>query len=224
MIKCIIIEDEPLAREILEGYIREIPLLQLVDTAKNGEEALKKLRENNVDLIFLDVNLPKILGTDVYKSLAKKPNVIFTTAYPEYAVEGFELEAVDYLLKPFSFERFENAIRKVEKSLNVASNDAFLLVKEDKKLYRIPYDEILYIESLGDYARIITANQTRLSSDTLKSLSEKLPASKFRRVHKSYIVSIKAISYMEGNQLVLNQQKIPVGKAYREEISQLFKG
>jgi DNA-binding LytR/AlgR family response regulator len=218
-----IIEDEPLAREILEGFISETPSLQLIDVAKTGEEALRKLREIEVDLIFLDVNLPRILGIDVYKSLVKKPAVVFTTAYPEYAVEGFEMDAIDYLLKPFSFERFQSAVQKVERSLSVASTDAFLLVKEDKKLYRIPYEEIRYIESLGDYARIHARSQTRLSSDTLKVLAEKLPNSKFRRVHKSYIVSIDAISYMEGNQLVLDNQKIPVGQAYREEISRLFK-
>ena len=223
MIRCMIIEDEPLARKILEKYIRDTEDLHIASIATNGEEAFKMIEVNPVELIFLDVNLPKLSGLNFYKSLPEKPRVIFTTAYPDYAVEGFELEAIDYLLKPISYERFIVAVEKAREKLGQSDNNDFLVVKQDRKLFRISTKDITHIESLGDFVKIFTADRTYLSNDTLKELTQKLPKRKFARIHKSFIVSLEAIDYMEGNRLVIAGEKIPVGHSYREEIAKYFK-
>ena len=222
MIRCMIIEDEPLAKDLLERYIMETDGLTLVAIAEEAEEALSEIESNKPDLLFLDIKLPGISGLNFYKTLIKRPKVIFTTAYPEYAVDGFELEAIDYLLKPFAYERFLSAISKVKILLDSTPNQDVIIIKEDKKSHRIKLSSISYIESLGDYVKFHTLDRTYLSSETLKSLELSLPSS-FIRTHKSYIVSLDAIDYMEGNRVKVNDQMLPVGYAYRESVSKLFK-
>jgi len=223
MIRCMIVEDEPLARDILIKYIHEIPELELIGTAADGEEGMKLAEEQPVELLFLDINLPKLSGLNLFKSLPRKPRVIFTTAYPEYAVEGFELDAVDYLLKPFSFERFHQAVNKAKAALGQKEEDKdILIVREDKRTYRLPLDAIRYIEGYGDYVKIFSDQKTWIINETMKHLSDSLPENRFLRVHKSYIVSLDHIEYLEGNQLKIAGQMIPIGQAYRNRITAIF--
>lgn len=217
MIKCLIIDDEPLARDILESYAQEHPLLQLVASCKDAMEARKVLEEEAVDLLFLDINMPELSGLNFYKTLIRKPKVIFTTAYTEYAVEGFELEAVDYLLKPFSYERFEKAIAKVKSS---SAHQNYLLLKVDKRTHKVDLDNIAYFESSGDYVKVILSEGKNLIiGDSLKNLDQQLPE-RFIRVHRSYIIALQQIQYLEGNQVKVLEKMIPIGQAYRQNLEQ----
>ena len=221
--RCIIIEDEPLAQDVLIKYINDHPMLQLKGVFDDALSALNSPESRLVDLIFLDINLPKLSGINFYKALREKPQVIFTTAYSEYAVEGFELEATDYLLKPISFDRFMAAVSKaLEKKTK--NPQGFLHVKTDKKYYRVPYPEIKFISSIGDFVKIHTPSQTYISNLKLRQLEELLPSDEFIRIHKSHIVSISAINFLEGNQVQVEDQKLPVGYAYRATVDQLFRG
>ncbi len=224
MINCIIIEDEPLAQELLKQYVLDHPDLHLTGLFVNPVEAMSIVESSQIDLLLLDINLPKISGINYYKSLIRKPLVVFTTAYPEYAVDGFELEAVDYLVKPFPFERFMKAITKVKDKLNKHPNQSeeVLVIKADKKLFRIPYTQLCYIESLRDFVKIHTEDGSILCSDTLRSLNQSLPENKFLRIHKSYIINLDKVDFMEGNQLSINNKKIPIGQAYRPGIVKKF--
>ena len=222
MIRCVIIEDEPLAKQLLERYVTETEGLELVGYAEDAEQAFDLINEKSPDLLFLDIQLPGLTGLNFYKSLIHKPKVIFTTAYPDHAVEGFELEAVDYLLKPFSYERFVKATMKAKSLLDTAKSDDVIIIKEDKKSYRVPLDQLLHIESIGDYVKVYTINKTYLASDTLKSLETQLPHP-FMRVHKSFIVNMDQVAYMEGNRLKIQNSMVPIGYAYRESVSKLFK-
>jgi DNA-binding LytR/AlgR family response regulator len=178
------------------------------------------LQQEPVDLLFLDINLPDLSGINFYQTLIQKPAVIFTTAYPEFAVEGFELEAVDYLLKPFSFERFRRAIGRVKSGAEDVPEH--ITLKVDKKTYRLAHADIQYIESIGDYVKVHLHDQVLIASETMKKLEETLPGDQFMRVHKSYIVATDAIQYLEGNRLSLADQKIPVGHSYRARVSAFF--
>lgn len=222
MIRCVIIEDEPLAKQLLERYVTETEGLELVGYAEDAEQAFDLINEKSPDLLFLDIQLPGLTGLNFYKSLIHKPKVIFTTAYPDHAVEGFELEAVDYLLKPFSYERFVKATMKAKSLLDTTKSDDVIIIKEDKKSYRVPLNELLHIESIGDYVKVYTSDKTYLSSDTLKSLETQLPHP-FMRVHKSFIVNMDQVAYMEGNRLKIQNSMVPIGYAYRESVSKLFK-
>lgn len=224
MINCLIIEDEPLAQDILKQFVLDHPDLRLSGVFDNPMEAITVIESGQIDLLLLDINLPKISGINFYKSLSRKPLAMFTTAYAEYAVEGFEIDAVDYLVKPFPFDRFLKAITRVKERLhqNLVDIDQVLVIKADKKLYRIPYDQLLYIESLRDFVKIHTISSSVITSDTLKSLNQTLPGEKFLRIHKSYIVNLDKIDFLEGNQLSIAQMKLPIGQAYREDISKKF--
>jgi len=226
VIHCAIIEDEPLAQNILKKYIEDHPALELTAICNNAEEAQKVLFRQNVDLLFLDINLPKLSGISFLKTLPHPPLVIFTTAYPEYAVEGFELDAIDYLLKPFSFERFLKAANKAVQQLNkkeIAEQPSSIFLKADKKVHKINLDDILYIEAAGDYIKVITDNAQHIVNDTLKSLQDQLPPVQFIRVHKSYIISRTKIKFFEGNYVKVGHADIPIGNSYREEISTRLK-
>lgn len=224
--KCIIIDDEKLARNLVEGYASKIPSLEVIAACKNGLEALERLKENSIDLIITDIQMPGLLGTELIKSLTHKPLVIFTTAYKEYAIEGFELEAVDYLLKPFSFERFLKAINKAETMLQpelthqVSPNFKadYLTIKADHKLYKVQYSDIKYIEGMREYVsfHIPTGRITALLS--LKSLEESLPKDLFIRCHKSYIINKKIVEALEGNNLIIGEKSIPIGQSYKENV------
>jgi len=227
-IQCAILEDEPLAQNILKKYIEDHPALELFAICSNAEEAQKVLLRQHVELLFLDINLPKLSGINFLKTLPHRPLVIFTTAYPEYAVEGFELDAIDYLLKPFSFERFLKAANKAVQQLNKKeivdqSAPSFIFLKADKKVHKVNLDDILHIEAAGDYIKVVTENGHYTVNDTLKSLQEELPPVQFIRVHKSYIISRTKIKFFEGNYVKVGNADIPIGNSYREEISTRLK-
>ena len=224
LIKCIIVDDEPLSRDILKTYISDHESLELVGECVDALEAGKLLRSEEVQLIFLDINMPKISGINFYKGLSEKPSVIFTTAYSNYAVEGFELNAIDYLVKPFGFDRFYAAIDKVlQKNSNTEQPSIdFITVKVDKRLFKVDISKILYIESIGDYAKIHTSEKVLISSETLKGYEHILPSNLFVRIHKSYIISLQHIDYLEGNQISVTDTKLPIGKAYRDNLKRRF--
>ena len=227
-IPCAIIEDEPLAQNILKKYIEDHPALKLTAVCNNAEEAQKVLLRQDVELLFLDINLPKLSGISFLKTLPHQPLVIFTTAYPEYAVEGFDLDAIDYLLKPFSFERFLKAANKAVQQLNKKeiaeqATPSFIFLKADKKVHKVNLDDILYIEAAGDYIKIMTDGGQYVVNDTLKSLQEELPPVQFIRVHKSYIISRSKIKFFEGNYVKVGNADIPIGNSYKDEISTRLK-
>ncbi len=222
--KCIIIEDEPLAQNILKKYISDHPSLELVAICADALEAQAILTQQNIQLLFLDINLPKLSGINFIKTLIHPPLVIFTTAYPEFAVEGFELNAVDYLLKPFSFERFLKAVNKVIEKLNtpvqnnIAFSNSFIFLKADKKNHKIDLESIHYIEAIGDYMKVVTDTVQLIVNETMKKMQEELPASLFIRVHKSFIISRSKIRFIEGNYVQVTDKSIPIGATYRNEL------
>ena len=231
MIKAIIVDDEPLALDVLETYIEKMPELTLVAKCENALEANEALKNNDIDLMFLDIQMPQITGVEFLKSLNNPPAVIFTTAYPDYAVEGFELNAVDYLLKPISLDRFMKAVNKVsekigkqggESTTTVEMEGDFFFVKADKKLIKVDFDDIIYIEGLKDYVIIRQEAGRVITLQTMKSLETKLPDTIFKRVHRSYIVNINKINAVVGNMLEVTEKgqtkHIPIGKNYREDL------
>ena len=232
MIKAIIVDDEPLALDVLETYIAQLPELELVARCENALEAREVLKEHDVDLMFLDINMPQLTGINFLKTLSVKPNFIFTTAHPYYAVEGFELNAIDYLMKPIPLERFMKAVNKVidmqvgETSAPEKKKENFIFVKADKKLTKVNFDDILYIEGLKDYVIIRQKEGRVITLHTMKSLEAKLPDHIFKRIHRSYIVNIGAIDAIVGNMIELKEKSqvkhIPIGKNYREELLQVI--
>lgn len=226
MIRCLIIDDEPLSLDILEKYISDIPDLELAGKSLDAFDAIDKLQENEVDLMFLDINMPKLSGINMLKTLKEHPEVIITTAYPEYAVEGFELDVIDYLVKPISFERFLKAIHKAQKKLreqnDIQSQDenSFIMVKSGKKHYKILFSDIKYVESMGDFVKVHTETKTHIVSNTLKNINEELPKSKFIQIHKSYIISLERIEYLEGNQVKIDNNFVPIGLTYKVQLLQ----
>ena len=222
--KCIIVEDEPLAQNVLKKYIADHPSLELVGTCTDALEAQVVLNKHDVQLIFLDINLPKLSGINFIKTLLQSPLIIFTTAYPEFAVEGFELNAVDYLLKPFSFERFLKAVNKVVEKLNnpmvskKEEKNSYIFFRSDKKIHKVDLENILYIEAIGDYMKVITDSGQLIINETMKNLQEELPAGSFIRVHKSFIISRSKIKYIEGNYVQIEDKSIPIGATYRNEV------
>ncbi len=234
MINTIIVDDEPLALEILEAHIGNIPELNLVAKCSNAMEANQALRDHDVDLMFLDIQMPQLTGVEFLRSLSNPPLAIFTTAYAEYAVEGFNLEALDYLLKPISFERFLKASNKAidkfksERTVTVStdSEDDFFFVKSDKKMMKVYYRDILYIEGLKDYVIIRTETGRVITLQTMKSLVVKLPSDIFQRIHRSYILNLNKLKAIEGNMVELVEKgqtkMIPIGKNYRDELSAII--
>ena len=235
MIKAILVDDEPLALEIMETYIQQIPEIQLVKKCENAFEANEVLKSQQVDLMFLDIQMPQLSGIDFLKTLSNPPSVIFTTVYPDYAVEGFDLNAVDYLLKPISLERFLKAVNKVSEKMAAkrvdhdhaqAEVDDFFFVKADKKLVKINFDDILYIEGLKDYVIIRQDTGRVITLQTMKSLEDRLPVTKFKRVHRSFIVNIKRITAILGNMVELMEagkvKQLPIGKNYRDELLEII--
>jgi DNA-binding LytR/AlgR family response regulator len=235
MINVIIVDDEPLAQDVLETYVEKVPELNLVKKCSNALEANEALKNENIDLMFLDIQMPQLTGIDFLKTLTKPPLVVFTTAYDNYAIEGFELNALDYLLKPISLERFMKAVNKAMDQLELQRKDAgsssemdgedYIFVKADKKLVKINYNDILYIEGLKDYV-IIRMNTSRvITLQTMKSLESKLPQHMFKRIHRSYIINLNKIKAIIGNMVEViekNQPKhLPIGKNYREELLEI---
>jgi len=225
-IHCLIVEDEPASQEILKAYIADYPNLSLVETCKNAFEANEVLMNRNIDLLFLDINMPGLSGMKFYQSLSHPPFVIFTTAYPEFALEGFEVDAVDYLLKPFPFDRFLKAVnRAADRLKKVAGNqmkDDFVLFKADKKIHKIFLSDIHYLEALGDYVKIHLKDRFIMVHETMQNLQNQLPEPPFCRIHKSFIVSVNKFSYIEGNSLQIGDQSIPIGNTYRDHFRELI--
>ncbi|OQP53410.1 hypothetical protein A4H97_23460 [Niastella yeongjuensis] len=224
-IRSLIVDDEPLSQEIIETYCKDLPVIELVKTCNNALEALEALKQHDIRLIFLDINMPMLSGINMLKTLTAPPAVIFTSAYAEYAIDGFDLDAIDYLVKPFSFERFVKAVNKVRDKLGKQThNDQdFIVIKADKKLYKLDFAEISYFTSVGDYVKVFTKQgKVIITNETLRNIEMNLPAALFIRTHKSYIVSIKAIRYIEGNQLMVDGTSIPIGLTYKDELINRF--
>lgn len=225
-LQCIIADDEPIARQILESYIDSMPSIELVASCKNAFEVMEVLQTTSVDLLFLDINMPKLSGISLLRTMQHPPNVIITTAYPEYAVEGFELSVTDYLLKPFSLERFIQAVMKVQKQTEVSKEVIpsqkeesihTLFVKSDKKIMKVTLEDVHYVEAYGNYIKIFT-DQMILTPQTLSDFLEKLP-NYFVRIHKSYVINFHQLKLIDGNQIVLyNDTKLPIGKSYRKDV------
>jgi DNA-binding LytR/AlgR family response regulator len=220
-ISCHIIEDEPMASSLLELYVKKLPVLELVAVSTNPLRALESLKTKPVDLLLLDIRMPEMTGLSLLKVLQKKPLVIITTAYSEFALESYELDVVDYLKKPITFERFLKAVDKVEQRLQPLEaakekpgGTDYIFVKEGTRFVKVMIGEILFIEGLKNYVAIHTIHQKIISLQRLKSLEDQLPADKFIRVHNSYIVSKSAISSVKENEVYLGGTKIPIGETY----------
>jgi DNA-binding LytR/AlgR family response regulator len=224
MIRCIIVDDEPLARELLGSYIDQLPNFSCVAVCQSALQAFGVLHEQQVDLMFLDIQMPGITGLNFLKSIKKPPKVIFTTAYMEHAVEAFELEAIDYLLKPITLERFIKAVQKVsakkEEIAEVANGNNYIFLKVDKRLVKIDHPDIIYAESLGDYIKVYTAAQTYTTYLTMNKLEALLPANKFARIHRSSIINLERIQYVEGNFVRINNNDLPIGLTYKDGLVQ----
>ena len=223
MMKCLLVDDEPVAREILRTYITDLPTLELAGECEDAMQALEFLQQHSVDLILLDINMPKLSGIGFLKSLQNPPPVILTTAYSEYALESYELDVVDYLLKPFSFERFLKAIQKVSHKDSTQTAPA-LIIKTDGRTFRIPHSDILFIESAGDYVIIHTKDENFTVYKRLKVYQEQLPDSQFIRIHKSYIISLSAVEFLEGNQVSIGEKLLPIGKTFKPDFFARFEG
>ncbi len=229
-LNCLIVDDEPIARNLLENYIERIPEVLLIKKCKNATEAYEALHETPIDLIFLDIQLPVITGTEFLRSLRKPPLVIFTTAYANFAVEGFELNSVDYLLKPITFERFYQAIQKAidRKSppqltqLNQNAPD-YIFIKQDAKLVRIDHTDIEFIRAEKDFSWIFCRDNKYFVSMHLKMLEDMLPSNKFQRVHRSFLVNLSKIKVLKGNMLELLTEEIPIGANYRSLLMEKLK-
>jgi DNA-binding LytR/AlgR family response regulator len=224
-IRSLIVDDEPLSQEIIETYIKDLPVIELVKTCNNALEALEALKQYDIQLIFLDINMPMLSGINMVKTLTAPPAIIFTSAYAEFAIDGFDLDAIDYLVKPFSFERFLKAINKVRDKLSKQTHREpdFIVIKADKKLYKLDFADISYFNSVGDYVKVFTKQgKVIITNETLRNIEMNLPAELFIRTHKSYIVSIKAIRYIEGNQLMVDNIPIPIGLTYKDELINRF--
>jgi len=222
MISCLIVDDEPLSRDVLRAFVNDHPELELAGEAKDALDAMSLLNTKSVDLLLLDINMPKLSGINFYKTLNQKPLVVFTTAYPEFAVEGFELNAVDYLMKPIAFERFFQAIEKVKEKLGKGevSHEVsdYIMLKADKKMYRTQFEDILFCEALGDYVKVHVKDKVLIVTTTMKKLISELPESQFIRTHKSYIINKSRFEYIEGNQIKMGDQMVAIGQSYREQV------
>lgn len=238
-IKCLIIDDEPPAQRVLEKFIAEIPFLRLEAKCMNVFEAAAILHHQEIELIFLDINMPKMTGMEFLRTLKNPPLIIITTAYSDYALEGYELNVTDYLQKPFGFERFFQAVNKVSERIRQVlhadipaagkaetRSDDFIFVREDKKNYKVTIQDILYLESTGDYVKVHTKNKTYLVYQTLLNFEKQLDPDHFIRIHKSFIIPFNRIDLIEGNMVKISGQSVPVGVTYKKaffEALQRFK-
>ncbi|MFC4721745.1 LytR/AlgR family response regulator transcription factor [Geojedonia litorea] len=225
--RCIIVDDEPPAIKVLENYIESLPQLEIVGVCKNAFEAINLMNKEKVDLMFLDINMPKLMGTQLLKTLQHPPKVIFTTAHKDYAIEAFDLDAIDYLLKPISFERF---LKAVNKFCNIPQSEAetyiqspgFVYFRADRKMVKVFLDDVLYIESFKDYVVIHRSNESSLRiKQTLNSVERVLPKHQFLRIHRSYIVSFQKISAFTKTDVEIGKIELPIGRSYFEVFKQL---
>lgn len=234
-IRCLAVDDEPPALQVIEKYVASVPLLHLAGTCGNAVDALAMLQNNAIDLLFLDIQMPYILGTDFMRTLADPPKVIFTTAFRKFAVEGFELDAVDYLLKPISFERFLKAVNKVMKlNLPLAESpqpavaekkepeSTAIYLRSDRKNIKVVLNDILFVESLKDYIKVVTTDKTIVSKHSISALEETLPPS-FIRIHRSFIVSRNKVDSFTPELIQVGKYELPVSRSYRHEVERMLK-
>ncbi|PZX54974.1 LytR/AlgR family response regulator transcription factor [Algoriphagus chordae] len=232
MIKYIIVDDEPLAHELIEEFCSMLPHMELKKNCYNAMEAMQFLNSSKVDLMFLDLNMPKLKGFDFLKTLSKPPKVIVTTAYKEFALEGYELNVSDYLVKPFSFERFVKAVNKATEDFSTLTHttdptevltESFrFFVKGDKKYHQVNADDLLYIEAFGNYTKLFLSGEMLISHEKISFYENLLPSTKFLRVHKSFIVPLEKIKLIEGNRIFINEFEIPIGQTYKSVVSRLY--
>jgi DNA-binding LytR/AlgR family response regulator len=234
-IRCVIIDDEPLARKGLKEYINDIDFLHLEGEFDSPLKATRLLAEGNIQVVFLDIQMPRITGLEFFKSLPHAPPVVFTTAYPQYAIDGFELNALDYLVKPIPFERFLKAALKVKEYYEVRqknlaeapaeSKDDYFFIKSDNKLVRIFFRDVLFVEALQNYVSVHTKDRKYITYLTFKSIEEYLPADRFIKTHKSYIVSAAGIDQIDGNEICIGNHRIPISRSSKDEVMEkLLKG
>ncbi|MFZ4522381.1 MAG: LytR/AlgR family response regulator transcription factor [Bacteroidales bacterium] len=234
-IRCLIIDDEPLAQRVIERYAENVPFLEIVQMCNSAIEAIDVLHNVEVDLLFLDINMPRLSGMDFLKTLKNPPLVIITTAYAEFAIQGYELDVVDYLMKPFAFDRFYKAIQKAEELIRgkehryadvkepEKQDDTFIFIKSSKKTYKVNLEDILYIEALGDYVKIYTTEKMIISYQSLKNIETLLPATSFPRIHKSFIIAMSRIDLIEGNHVKIKDRLIPIGTNFKNDFEKLIK-
>ena len=242
MIRCLIVDDEPLALHILEDYLAKVPFLQLVKSTTNPIEALTLVQDKQIDLVFLDVQMPELTGIQFLKIANGKAKVILTNAYPQYALEGYELDVIDYLLKPIAFDRFYKSAQKAQAALQSANSPSptvapieptasrqdflsdFIFVKTEHKIQKVYLNDILFIEGLKDYISIFTQAERIITLQNMKKMEDALPPQYFTRVHKSYIVSINKIDSIERSRIFIGEKIIPVGDTYREDFFKIIDG
>ena len=231
-IKCVIVDDEPLARRVIKKYLLKIPSLKLVKECSNAIEATSVLHENKIDLIFLDVKMPELSGLEFLKILSDPPLVILTTAFSEYALEGYEYSVVDYLLKPIAFNRFlksvNKAIERIGEKKSIQTDDdlqekKYIFLRSDKAEHKINLSDIIYVEGYGNFVKIYFSDKMLLVPETMTAIQDMLPSNKFARVHKSFIVSFEKIDKLEGNTLKIKDKRIPVGKYYKKQFEEQLK-
>jgi two-component system LytT family response regulator len=231
-IRCLVVDDEPPAREIIRRFIDEVPTLAFAGECANALQALMVLQQQPVDLLFLDIRMPQLNGNDFLKTLKHPPKVIFTTAYPDYALEGYELDVVDYLLKPVPFDRFLKAVNKAFPSgatkrdadghAEEKKSEAFVYFRADRKMVKVMLADICYIESMKDYIKVVTTGGTIITKQSISSVEEMLPESSFARVHRSYIVSLDKIKTFTSELIGIGTTEIPVGKLYRNGVMKVL--
>ncbi|MEI9943716.1 MAG: LytTR family DNA-binding domain-containing protein [Chitinophagaceae bacterium] len=227
-IKCLIVDDEPPAREIIRRYIKQVPTLELMGECENAIQAFTFLHQQQVDLMFLDIRMPQLNGNDFLKTLKNPPKVIFTTAYSEYALEGYELDVIDYLMKPIPFDRFLKAVNKAyhqvafkpdsDAAIDKKKNDSFVYFRADRKMVKVMLEDILYIESMKDYIKIVTENGTIITKQSISSVEAMLPEKEFIRTHRSFIVSALHIKSFTSELIEIHDTEIPIGKLFRNEV------
>lgn len=230
-ISCLVIDDEAIAQEIIAAHLSKIPNIKKIESCNNAIEGFSYLRENHVDLIFLDINMPEISGLSFAKSIRKDIKIIFTTAYRDYAVEGFELQAVDYLLKPISFERLLKAVNNYftihgeTESINLETSNRndFMFVRSDRRMIKVDFDDIVYAESYSDYIKIHLKNETIITRETISSVEAKLPENKFMRIHRSFIISLANITSFTNEEITINKVSLPISRSYKKEILNTLK-
>jgi DNA-binding LytR/AlgR family response regulator len=224
-IRCMVVDDEPLAQRVVENYAREIPGLEIVSQCRNGREALAAFQGEEIDLLLLDIEMPRLSGLGLVRSLPRPPLVIFITAYEEHALESYELEAVDYLKKPYAFERFVQAINKarrrlVEQEATPVADDTMLFVKTPGEVVRLDLADIILVEGMGDYVKVRGPSPALVSHQTLQQWEQKLPAADFARVHKSYIVRLDRITAIKSGTIRLGEHSVPIGRSYRAALQE----
>jgi len=226
--KCIIVDDEPVARKILREFVQQVSFIELCGEFENAARTELFLRNDKTDLVFLDIEMPKRSGLDLIKSLPVKPLIILTTAYPEYALEGYELDIIDYLLKPIAFQRFLKAVQKAKEyaalksTAQTGSFSSALFVRSEKRIEKIEIPAIFFIESTGNYVSIVAANKRIIAYLTLKSVESQLPVDQFIKVHQSYLVNFSKIESIEGNQLIINNKAIPIGRNFKDGLMRII--